>query len=300
MSHGRALVTSLVVTLWLTAMPAVVQGQATWWPAEAGGTGHFYEPVLAPDGISCADAAADAFARGGYLATPTTSAENTFCYDLISDPAYWFVSSNASLGPWLGGLQTAGSSEPAGGWQWPSGERWSYEAWAPGEPNNLNGIESRLQFIALGTATSALWNDAYEHDDRMLGYVVEYDQAPPFINWGGAVSGAGPLPVLTATGAMALGASLELTVTNAPLGGVAHLVLGLSPLNVPLWNGILVPAPDVLLLNLPVDPTGTVSQVAPWPPGVPGGIDLWFQYWMPDPTASKGWAASDGVQGTSL
>jgi len=301
MHFSRHGITALLLAMTMTGVTHTASAQATWWSPQLGGNGHYYEAVLATgDGIDWTDAQADASARGGYLATPTSQAENDFIFSLIQDPSYWFEQSTGGLGPWLGGLQPDGSAEPLGGWQWLSGEPWRFTAWELGEPNNLNGDESRLQYLGLFALTGKLWNDQAEDDSRMQGYVVEYDQAPPLVDLGGAVSGAGPMPLLSASGAMAAGATLELTLTDGIPSGVAHLVLGLSSLNVPLWGGILVPAPDIIVIAIPLDELGTTSVQAPWPPGIPGGLEAWYQFWMPDPTAAQGWSASNGIKGTSL
>ena len=61
---------------------------------------------------------AEAVKRGGYLATITSAEENAFVFALIRDnPALWaHRPSGNSFGPWIGGYQPAGSSEPADGW----------------------------------------------------------------------------------------------------------------------------------------------------------------------------------------
>ncbi|RZO56772.1 MAG: hypothetical protein EVA77_01850 [Phycisphaeraceae bacterium] len=55
---------------------------------------------------------------------------------------------NGSRGPWLGGIQPAGSSEPDGGWSWSNGDAFDFTGWLEGEPNNIcNGINAdRIHF----------------------------------------------------------------------------------------------------------------------------------------------------------
>ncbi|RME76733.1 MAG: hypothetical protein D6776_00770 [Planctomycetota bacterium] len=83
-------------------------------------------------------------------------------------------------GFWIGLYQPAGSPEPAGGWQWVSGEPASYRNWRAGEPNNsgTNGIPENFAHM-LGTRTSApgAWNDV-NPTDTILGPIVGLVERP--------------------------------------------------------------------------------------------------------------------------
>ncbi len=57
----------------------------------------------------------------GHLATVTSAEENAFIVDMTN-----------SYNHWLGGYQPAGSDEPAGNWQWVTGEPWIYANWNSG------------------------------------------------------------------------------------------------------------------------------------------------------------------------
>lgn len=61
-----------------------------------------------------------------------------------------------------------------------------------------------------------------------------------------------------------------------------------------------MPSLDILVMDIAVYNEGSVQVEAPWPVGIPGGIDLWFQFWMPAPSALNGWAASNGIKGAAL
>ena len=158
------------------------------WTTAAGGNGHWYEVVSAPGGISWNDAQADAHARGGYLATVTSAAENNFVFSLVDSQTYWrfWPDYNANGGPWLGGYQPAGSPEPGGGWIWEHDEgAFAFTNWHSGEPNNGGSFpetESRLEFFEYGLTPSSFWNDLPEtpfcHVGCPVAYVIEYDTAP--------------------------------------------------------------------------------------------------------------------------
>src|SRR5687768_404607 len=99
----------------LFVLLAFLKSQPTWsqlvqWGVAEGGNGHFYEVVAAPGGITWGNAGFSATDRGGYLATITSAEENAFVFNLAAqDATLW----NSGYGPWLGGVQPAGSAEPA-------------------------------------------------------------------------------------------------------------------------------------------------------------------------------------------
>jgi hypothetical protein len=141
--------------------------------------GHWYQAIYAPEGIDWATADLMAQAAGGHLATIGSSQENDFVYGLVSgEDAFWYIDSSGNgIGPWLGGWQAPQSSEPGGGWQWVTGETWSYANWAAGEPSNANNAEDRLGLFGRGTLRGATWNDM-PSGAKPHGYIVEFD-APP-------------------------------------------------------------------------------------------------------------------------
>src|SRR5882724_3981905 len=141
------------------------------WSSQSGGNNHYYEAVAAPNGINWANANAAAVAQGGYLVTITSATENTFVFNLISGSQYW----SGSIGPWLGGFQPAGSSEPAGGWQWLNNDGgFSYTSWSSIEPNNSGGSEDRVQYWM----QQSVWNDC-SGNITTHGYVIEFNPPSP-------------------------------------------------------------------------------------------------------------------------
>jgi hypothetical protein len=144
------------------------------WLVAQGGNGHFYEVVSAPGGITWGNASLAATNRGGYLATITSAEENAFIFNIATQIAtVWY----SGYGPWLGGLQPAGSAEPGGGWRWVTGEPFLYKNWAPLQPNNNNN-EDRIQFGGQADRSSA-WNDISQSNTNFTrGFVVEYDRHP--------------------------------------------------------------------------------------------------------------------------
>jgi cell division septation protein DedD len=106
----------------------------------------------------------------GQLATLTSAEENA-----------WVVANLDFRGArqaWLGGLQDPNGAEPAGGWQWVTGEPWSYANWAPGEPNDAyipaGADEDRLE---IDVDREGRWNDSPSSADRKAS-VIEFKRSP--------------------------------------------------------------------------------------------------------------------------
>jgi len=169
-----------------TALSAPVQ-----WTVEAGGNGHWYDFLGNqldgnPNVYTWEEARLDAIARGGHLATPTSPAEWSFMqssmYDWVGpvDPAYSTCGAcgNRSYQGWLGGFQNLTSpsySEPAGGWEWVSGEPWSFTAWSGGEPNDVPNPAGGEDFLLTWFHNGAGWNDG---NNTSLRYYIEYETHP--------------------------------------------------------------------------------------------------------------------------
>lgn len=140
--------------------------------------GHYYEVVTVSSGINWNQAKSAAAASGGYLATITSAAENDFVYNLAAkSTGCWFSYAGWGIGPLLGGYQQNKSHEPVGGWQWVTGEQWSYTNWAPGQPENALNIEDCLHFVGVNSSPGKLWNDI-AFGSTCNGYVVEYNSVP--------------------------------------------------------------------------------------------------------------------------
>jgi len=129
-------------------------------------TGHYYDWIVTGpiDWTSAKAAAEDLAYQGvqGHLATVTTAEENNFLQSTFGERA------------WLGAYQDHNDpnySEPAGGFVWITGEPWSYELWAPGEPSNFANNEHYIETFVAGD-----WNDqALSGNGLVHGYYVEYE-----------------------------------------------------------------------------------------------------------------------------
>ncbi|MBL4657378.1 MAG: hypothetical protein JKX73_05210, partial [Flavobacteriales bacterium] len=107
-------------------------------------------------------------AAGGHLATMGSAAENTFV------GAY-----NPGTFYWIGFYQNMASpsyTEPAGGWEWITGEPVIFTGWEGGEPNQNGGQPE--DFVYTNFNSAGKWNDApsiLPGFDVQLQYVLEIE-----------------------------------------------------------------------------------------------------------------------------
>jgi hypothetical protein len=113
---------------------------------------------------------------------------------------------------------------------------------------------------------------------------------------GDALAGTNGDPLLVGDGPLTGGSTATLTLTNSIPSTTATLVLGLSDISAPFKGGVLVPAPDIVLGGLPTNHAGGLAFGFTWPAGLPGGISLYWQLWMLDAGAVKGFSASNAVE----
>jgi hypothetical protein len=169
----------VLALLCLTFCTGECQADLYQWSVSGGGNGHFYEPVLVSAGIDWEHANSAAIARGGYLATTTSAAENTFVYSLVSgNRDFWrWVGDYNAEGPFLGGYKDRATSNPRANWHWVTGEPWVYTNWVEIEPSGPE-LQNRLAFFGYYSRTGALWNDIWSTNYPANGYIVEFDQNP--------------------------------------------------------------------------------------------------------------------------
>jgi hypothetical protein len=154
------------------AIVSLVLAQPEPW-VHPDGSIHYYNAVAAPAGINWNAASDSAQRPGGYLATLTSQAENDFVFGLVDSSAYWYHRPDSDwAGPWLGGRQRFGSTEPDSGWEWAGGEPFGYGNWSPGEPDNQDGANV-LNFGESPSSRLSTWNDLSAADDSIRGFVIE-------------------------------------------------------------------------------------------------------------------------------
>ena len=131
------------------------------------------------------------------------------------------------------------------------------------------------------------------------------DPADPFMlpgtwtNLGFALAGTHGAPIATGTGTLQPLTTLTLALLDARENVPAWLVSGVAQANLPFKGGTMVPSFDLLLAGLFTGPAGQIDLAGPTPAGLPSGFAFYFQWWISDPAAVKGFAASNGLQATA-
>ncbi len=154
----------------------------------------------------------------------------------------------------------------------------------------------RLEIYVISSATANQWGVTR----TMSGtFRFEIGAPEPWEDLGHALAGSQGEPQLTGLGSLVAGSPVELTLAQALAGAPAFLVVGFGVVNQPFKGGVLVPAPDVVMAGLAVDAGGAIAIATTWPAGVPSGLDVALQYWVPDAAGPAGFAASNGVGKTT-
>lgn len=138
------------------------------WTVGQGGNGHAYEVIQGGElATDWAQMFRDTYAAGSYLVSYHSLAEENFANSLVPPSQAYRL---------IGLLQPDGSIEPAGGWQWMSGEPLTYTHWNTGEPNEYgaNGINFRGHENMVSTTSTGSWLDIHGGSPA---YVVEYPTA---------------------------------------------------------------------------------------------------------------------------
>jgi len=120
-----------------------------------------------------------------------------------------------------------------------------------------------------------------------------YLPGEPFEDLGNALEGTGGFPVMLAEGAFGAGDAFALELAGARADAPAVLVAGGTLLGAPLLGGVLVPAPD-LMVPLVTNGDGAAA-LAGVVREAPADLSAFAQWWIADPAASQGWAASSAV-----
>ena len=119
--------------------------------------------------------------------------------------------------------------------------------------------------------------------------------AAPWATIGSGLAGTLGTPRLDGFGPLTAASAFDLTVTAARPNAIGVLALGLGTLHAPLFGGVLVPTVDATFVGI-TSPNGGWTFPAVWPAGY-SAQSFYAQFWVLDPAAPSGFAASAGLRG---
>ena len=178
-----------------------------------------------------------------------------------------------------------------------------------GDSHGFWGVAGDLHILGDCTSAAPFAFNVHAGETMIFGMQVDDSTLPGDVTYfgfnfrpfwkvhGGALAGASGPPALEASGVLAIGEAVNLTIADAAPAAATTLVLGLSQANLPFKGGVLVPTPTVLIAGLATDATGGLELVGHWPAGLPTAFTFLAQAWIVDAGGPHGFAATNAVQG---
>ena len=123
--------------------------------------------------------------------------------------------------------------------------------------------------------------------------------AYPWVDLGGGTVGSDGPVTLVGTGSLESGTTAGIHLTNAPPGAAMVAWISFAPTPFSALNGTVHAFPFSSQLFFVASFTGSFSGATTWPPGIPPGTDIWFQFVVQDLTLVEGATLSNGVQATT-
>lgn len=115
---------------------------------------------------------------------------------------------------------------------------------------------------------------------------------------GFAKAGSKGLPALVGTGSLTSNTTGTLSLSNAKANATAFGIVGATAIHAPFLGGTLVPSPT-FVFALPTGSAGKIALPFMVPANTPPGISIHAQYWISDPAATAGYAASNALLGVT-
>jgi hypothetical protein len=138
-------------------------------------------------------------------------------------------------------------------------------------------------------------------DASQLYLTVRFRDEPAgaWADMGYALAGTNGAPTLTLTGDMRPGTVVTAAVDNALPNAETWMVVGLTPSCIPLFGGMLMPWPDIVISGLATDSSGHLSLDGDVAHDVPAGESFFMQALILDAGAAQGVAMTNAVSGTT-
>lgn len=202
-------------------------------------------------------------------------------------------------GTWVRGLATLGGDLYLAGHLGTLGStNTSLARWDGAQLTALGaGTDAPATHLLADDATGTLWiTGGFTRADTLTAHgIATWHARPRWRDLGQALPGSRGAPWLEAFGDLVAPGASAFVTNGLDAGAPAALVLGTGALNLPLFGGVLVPQPDIVL-GVVADAAGRVALSVPVPAWLPGGFSLWVQTWSIE-LASSRFVASNAIVG---
>ena len=191
----------------------------------------------------------------------------------------------------------------------------SRKAWVWTAGSGIVGLKERLTSLGIGGVPNLLVCRAVSDDGTVIvggaeaggggpfgiaGFIAEIPSVTEhWTDLGGGLAGTAGIPKLTGTGTLEAGSHTSVVLTQGKPGAPAAFVVGLTAVNLPFKQGVLVPFPNYLL-NVPaLSPSGAVGLNFNWPGGLPAAFSFYWQVLISDAAAPASFAISNALKSTT-
>ncbi len=134
-----------------------------------------------------------------------------------------------------------------------------------------------------------------DEGEEVLGW---FEDDAAVVDLHGGLAGAFGTPRLDLWGTVAVDQPVDVLASRTLPSAPAFLVLGRATTPQPVFGGVLVPTPDVVL-PLATDAGGMLDIGGTWPVTVPPGAQVGLQLWVADAGGPAGFSASNTLLITS-
>jgi hypothetical protein len=141
----------------------------------------------------------------------------------------------------------------------------------------------------------------YDNTDPDGDYGVEFTVLAP-TQWsllGGGVGGVNGVPSVLPSGELLCGSSIAFAIDRAPANAPVFTAIGSSRVDFPIFGGVLIPLPEVVVGLGSTDASGATNLVIRIPITISPATRVYFQHLLPDPGAPAGVAMTSGLSAST-
>jgi hypothetical protein len=132
------------------------------------------------------------------------------------------------------------------------------------------------------------------------GKIVHVDSGiSPWTYLEGGTVGSNGLPTLLGSGPLSANSLTSVSLMNAPANALMLFWISLSSNPFGAIGGTVWTVPANIDILLFADPSGNFEASGLWPPGLPPGIEIWFQMAVEDVSVIYGITLSNGLKATT-